>query len=228
MKSNNVNAYADMGDRYQDVHLRDAQVNEGRREKARAKTGYTLSETGPNAQPMTLGWAMYKRFVPGAAFVTVTTLDGKEVELTRKQADVLDLARAYIDGESTTMRQMATILECAPSTVWRALVKLTAYGLIAYITMRGHYGGTFMFRRGKNDGLEHLRKAARAKVQKWSDATKARFSRLRDSVASYALEDRGRGYDSLTQWAIPITHMGATLDARRPWTVQELRDVGII
>jgi DNA-binding transcriptional regulator YhcF (GntR family) len=226
MKPNTVNAYADMANRYDGMHLADAQAGEARREKARSATLYTLSETGTNARPMTLGWAMYKRFVPGATYVTVTTLDGKIVELTRRQADVLDLARSYIDGESTTMRQMATILACAPSTVWRALVKLTAYGLIAYITMRGHYGGTFMFSRGKNDALGHLQKAAKAKVQKWSEATKARFARLRDSVASmYSMKEIG-GRGRVTDFYSVSTHMVATME--RPWTPDDLRESGII
>jgi predicted transcriptional regulator len=172
--------------------------------------------------PMGRGFALYKRFHPGARYVAVTTLDGRIVELTRTQADVFDLARTYIDGESITMRQLADILKVAPSTVWRALVKLTAFGLIAYVTMRGHYGGTFLFARGRNDAFGHLQRAAKERVKRWADATKERFSRLRDSVAPYVL-DRGR--DSLSDYFLSTTYKGATL---KEWTPQELREAGII
>src|SRR5678815_3978425 len=91
------------------------------------------------------GFNLYKRFNPGAQYVTVTGLDGRTYELTRRQADVLDLARTYIDGKATTMREMALILRCAPSTVWRAMVKLTAFGLLAYFTSRSRsWGGTYI------------------------------------------------------------------------------------
>lgn len=168
------------------------------------------------------GFQLHKRFNPNAEYVTVTTLDGRTVELTRKQADVLDLARTYIDGESITMRSLADDLSVAPSTVWRALVRLTAFGLIAYVTMRGRLGGTFLFSRGRNDGLDRLQKAAKAKIQKWSDATYARFSRLRDSVASIALEG-GRGYDSLTSYFLDTRiSKGATIE---PWTAEDMAEI---
>ena len=166
------------------------------------------------------GFNLYKRFNPDAQYVTVTLANGKTYELTRTQANVYDLARTYIDGKATTMREMAAILGVAASTVWRALVKLTALGLIAYISARGHYGGTYLFSRGHNDGLERLEKAAKAKVHKWSEATKARFSRLVDSVAPYV---HGRGRDSLTDWFLVTSSKGATLG--REWRSDELVDI---
>lgn len=166
------------------------------------------------------GFQLYKRFNPDAQYVTVTLANGRTVELTRMQANVYDLARTYIDGKATTMREMADILKCAPSTIWRALVKLTAFGLIAYISARGHYGGTYLFSRGTNDGLERLQKAAKERVRKWSEATQARFSRLVESVAPYAL---GRGRDSLTDWFLVTSSKGATL--KQEWRADELVDI---
>lgn len=166
------------------------------------------------------GFNLHKRFNPNAEYITVTTLDGRMVELTRKQADVLDLARTYIDGESITMRQLAEILRVAPSTVWRAMVKLTSYGLIAYITSRGHYGGTFLFSRGKNDGLERLQRVAKDRVRKWQLATQARFARLKESVAPIALDGK-RGMDSLYYYFVGIK--GATLAAA--WTAEDMAEI---
>ena len=166
------------------------------------------------------GFNLYKRFNPQAQYVTLHGPDGRMIELTRMQADVYDLARTYVDGKATTMRKMADELKCAPSTIWRALVKLTAFGLIVYISARGHFGGTYIFSRGKNDGMERFQKAAKERVHRWAEATKARFSRLVDSVAPYALE---RGRDSLTDYFLGSSSMVATL--KREWRSDELVDI---
>ena len=191
---------------------------------ARMADGFNRDPYGPDGGGRATvvngrGFQLYKRFNPQAQYVVVTTLDGKMVELTRKQADVLDLARTYIDGEAITMRQLADILKVAPSTVWRALVKLTSLGLIAYITSRGHYGGTFIFSRGKNDRLEYLQRAAKDKVRKWQLATQARFSRLVESVAPIALDGK-RGVDSLYYYFIGTK--GATI---KPWTADDMAEI---
>ncbi len=219
MDSRTVNKYSDMADRYDGEHLRDAQAGEERRAKAKARSGYVQSD---GVTPLTQGWAMYKRFVPNAEFVTVTTLQGREVEITRTQANVLDLARTYIDNGSTTMRQMAETLGVAASTIYRALVRLASFGLIGYQSTRGRYGGTLLFRRGPNDGLDRFQKAAKAKIRKWQMATELRFSRLRRSVASMftqkEIEDHG----------FSITLKSKEDATLRSWTPQDLRESGII
>ncbi len=219
MDNRSVNDYADMADRYGDTHLRDVQAAEERKERARSKKGYTQSD---GVQPLTLGWAMYKRFNPNAEYVTVTTLQGREVEITRTQADVLDLARTFIDTGTTTMRAMAETLGVAASTIYRALVRLAAFGLIGYITTRGRYGGTLLFRRGRNDGLDRFQKVAKAKIRKWQLATEARFSRLRGSVASMFSMKEYQDHGLLHHYVVT---KGATVNT---WTPEELRDAGII
>jgi len=169
------------------------------------------------------GFQLYKRFNPSAEYVTVTTLDGRIVELTRTQANVLDIARTYIDNGTVTMREIAAEIRVAPSTVYRALVKLASFGLIGYLTGKGRWNRTVIFSRGKNDGLDAFTKAAKATIRKWSEATYARFSRLRASVASYVLEDRDRGYDSLTTYFLSHSHKGATLNL--PWTVEDISEI---
>lgn len=162
------------------------------------------------------GFALYKRFKQGDT-VTVPTLQGKLVELTRTQADVLDVARTYID-QRISMAVIAEQLKVARSTVWRALVKLSSYGLIGYLTARGYRHGTIIIARGKNDPFDRLQRAAQATVRKWSEATRRRFSRLRDSVATYSLE---RGRDSLTDYFLVTSSVVAT---SRAWTPQEIEE----
>ena len=170
----------------------------------------------------------WQRFNSAETLVWVETLDGRMVGLTPWQCKVYSAARATIDKGTTSIRALAQTLGCAPSTVSRALVKLMSWGLLGYTTSRGRYSGTLVFGMHKGDGLDRFRKLARAKVQRWKEATERRVSRLWLNVAPYVLEE-GRGYDSLTRAVLdtPI-HKGATLTAQRPWTVEELRESGII
>lgn len=168
------------------------------------------------------GFALYKRFRRGDT-VTVTTLQGKYVELTRTQADVLDVARTYID-QRISMAVIADEIHVARSTVWRALVKLSSFGLIAYATARGFKHGTIILRRGANDGLDRFQRAAQATVKKWAEATRERFARLRATVATYVLEEGRRG-DTLSDYFLVTSN---TVVATKAWTPEELRDAGII
>lgn len=170
------------------------------------------------------GFQRWQRFHRSDTIVWIE-LDGKMIGLTPWQAKVYDLARSYVDRGTVTMRVLAHELGCAPSTVSRALVKLMAWGLIGYLTARGRYAGSILFRMHKGDGFERFRQAAKAKVRAWSEAAQRRISRLQFNVAPYVLEE-GRGYDSLTSYVLSTsTHKDATL---KPWTVQELREAGIL
>lgn len=167
----------------------------------------------------------WQRFHSAEELLWVTTIDGRMVGLTPWQAKVYDLARTYVDRGTTSMRSMALILGCAPSTVSRALVKLMSWGLLGYMTGRGRYYGMLVFSMHKGDGLDRFRQVARAKVAQWKKATEARISRLWVNVAPYLL-DEGRDTDSLTTAYLhtPIAKV-ATLKA---WTPEELREAGII
>lgn len=168
------------------------------------------------------GFALYKRFHKGDT-ISVATLQGKWVEITRHQADVLDLSRQLVNTGPTSMREMAKTLGVSPSTVYRALVKLASYGLIAYITARGWKHGTILLARGANDGLDRFQRAAREKVKRWAEQTRARFARLAAPVATYVLEGGRRG-DSLSDYVL-VTHGRNTA---REWTPDELRWSGIL
>lgn len=169
------------------------------------------------------GFAKWRRFNMAAELVSVFDDAGREWFLTPKQAMVYDLARTFIDNGVTKIRYMAKELAMAPSTVSRALWKLQAIGLLAFIVGRGRYAGLLIVKRSPNDGLERFRQAARAKLAEWRKAAEARVSRLIVNVAScYSWKDvEGTGYED-----VYVDVMGATLT--RPWTVEELRETGII
>ncbi len=177
--------------------------------------------------PLGRGFALWQRMNAGAQLVWVDDMDGNPRALTPKQAMVLAAALEMIDGVGLTMRELAKSLSVAPSTVSRALTKLQAWGLIAFVVGRGRWAGLVIFRRRKDDGMDRFRQAAKARVRRWSEAAQRRISRLIVNVAPYSFDRKG--YDSLTQWSLATTHthMDATLTAQ-PFSDEELRDAGII
>src|SRR5678815_3046752 len=84
-------------------------------------------------------WNKWRRFNPNGELVYVVDIDGHDRALTRKQADVLDLALTFVDRGTVTVRALAAQLQCAPSTVSRALARLASFGLLAYLGGRGRY-----------------------------------------------------------------------------------------
>jgi len=180
-----------------------------------------ISVNGTAAVPMSRGFAMYRRFNPQAELITVFDDRGHERLITRKQADVFDLAKSLIDT-STTVRAMADTLRVSPSTVSRALVKLASFGLIGYLSGRGKYGGVTIFRRVAGDGLERFTKLAKAKVAEWRKASERRLSRLQSNVAPY-LNERREVLDSLYYY---LTQLPSTKSATlEPWTAADMAEV---
>lgn len=162
------------------------------------------------------GFQKWRRFNK-AEPVWVSDIDGRMVGLTPMQVSVLLLSRELV-GSHATMRSMATTLNCSPSTVSRALVKLASFGLIAYLTARGRYAGTVILMRVKGDGLDRFRALAKAKVREWSLAAARRLSRLEINVAPYVLGGR-RGRDSLTDYVLSTKYVqDATL---KPWVIAD-------
>jgi predicted transcriptional regulator len=178
--------------------------------------------------PMGRGFKTWKRMHPGEETVWVTNAEGQMYELTRSQANVLDISTSLSHQGRVTMRSLASELKVSPSTVSRAMVKLASFGLIAYLTGRGRYAGTLIIRRvSASDGLERFRIAAKAKVREWAKAAERRISRLEFNVAPYLL-DRERGVDSLYYYLLSIpSTKSATLTAQlsREWTPDELADI---
>lgn len=164
----------------------------------------------------------WTRFHAASELVYVTTLDGRLVGMTPWQARVFDVARTYCDNGTVTIRALAKELGCAPSTVSRALVKLMSWGLLGYVSGRGRYAGSLIFRMHKGDGLDRFRQAAKAKVRQWSQAAQRRLSRLEFNVAPYFLE-RGRERNTLTDYLSNLTTVkGATL---KEWTAEDVAGI---
>ena len=179
--------------------------------------------------PMGRGFALWQRMNPDAHLVWVDDMEGRPRAVTPKQAMVLAMALEMAAGaKGITMREMASALRVAPSTVSRALTKLASWGLIAFMVGRGRFAGLVVFRRSANDGMERFRDAAKARVQRWKLAAEARVSRLWVNVAPYI--HRGEGNDYVSQWEVSLltTTKGATLTAQLTWTPEELREAGII
>lgn len=176
--------------------------------------------------PMGRGFALWQRFNQGSQLVWVHDFEGRARALTPKQASVISLAVSMVDGRMLTMRAMAAEIGVNVSTVSRALAKAQAWGLLVYAVGRGRFAGLVIMKYVRDGGyFDAKRKAARARVQRWSEAARRRISRLEFNVASYILEG-GRGYDSLTSYALSTnTYKDATLTAQRPWTAEDLADI---
>ena len=190
---------------------------------ARMADGFNRDPYGPDGGGRAVvvngrGFKMWQRCNPGVQLVYVDDLEGRPKAVTPKQRDVLELALSMIEGEMLTMRQMAARLNVAPSTVSRAMTKLAAWGIIAYVVGRGRWAGLVIMRRAKGDGLDRFRKAARERVQRWKEAAERRVSRLQMNVAPYLGERvRGREVDSLYYYLTSISK-DATLT---PWTFED-------
>lgn len=190
---------------------------------------------GPNTNgratvPMGRGFAMWQRFNPDAEVVCVTDIDGRDRTLTRKQADVLDLALTFVDRGTVTVRALAAELKCAPSTVSRALARLASFGLLAYLGGRGRYAGMVIFRRVKGDPFKRFQDEAKARLARYRKTAEDRISRLAVNVASmYSMRKDNHRYMTLTQVHVRSTRAQHwTLEAPQTWSRQDLRDVGII
>ncbi len=182
------------------------------------KVSVSGDATGRAVMPMSQGW---KRFNPNLEYIWVDDAEGRPRALTPKQysvlAAILDIIR---DGSTPTMTAIGIKLGVTVSTVSRAMTKLAAWGLIRYIVGRGRYAGMLIFRAMPNDGLDRLRAVAKAKLRRWYLASQERISRLRFNVAPREPLTRG-------EVSLPTITVGATLTAQ-PFSVQDLRDVGII
>lgn len=99
------------------------------------------SQTSDGLHPMTKGWERYR---PDVIPVPIRDAWGNVRLVTPNQAQVLAVARTH-EGETIRATVIASSLGVATSTVTRALVRLAAYGLVAYDTVRGRFGGiTFL------------------------------------------------------------------------------------
>ena len=168
----------------------------------------------------------WQRFNREQRLVYVDDAEGTPRALTPRQVQVLSLAQSMVDGPMLTMTAMAASLGVSVSTVSRALAKLQAWGLLVYIVGKGRFAGLVIMRYVRDRGyMDAKRKAAKARVRRWYEASQERISRLYLNVAPYV---HGRGSDSLRDAILTTKYMDATLTVQRSWTPEELREAGII
>lgn len=154
--------------------------------------------------------------------------------ITPTQNRVWALLRSLMDeGDGTkrmlTMREMAAELSVSASTVSRAITKFVSWGLLTAIIGRGRFAGVALFKYVKDGGfLDWKRSQAKARIRRWYEAAQRRISRLEFNVAPYLIEGDEGGIYYLNRGHITTSTKGATLTAQLPWTVDELREAGII
>ena len=106
------------------------------------------------------------RYNDPSTLVWVDTVFGRSIALTRNQADIYGAMKLRAGtGIRVTMRELAAELHLAASTIWRAMIRLTALGLIVYQTNRGKYGGTVFRLAEVGDTLDWLRDEAKARLR---------------------------------------------------------------
>ena len=184
------------------------------------KAALSGDATGRAVMPMSTGW---RRFHPAVPVIWVDDAEGKPHGLTPKQYAVLTIVMDTIAaGTHPTMTKLARSLGYSVSTVSRAMVKLAAWGLIGYVVGRGRYAGMVIFRRVQNDGLDRLRRVAKAKMRRWYQASQDGISRLRFNVATYKPTTTYGVYDHVSGTTSTDTVMVATL--KREWRDDEIAE----
>ena len=168
----------------------------------------------------------WQRMNRGMQLVYVDDFEGNPRALTPRQVEVYQLARTMIEGEMLTMRQMAQRLGVSPSTVSRALGKLSAWGILVYIVGRGRWAGLVIMKYARDGGhMDYMRRLAKDRIRRWKEAADRRLSRLALNVAPYLLDE---GVSVLGTTNTSNSSKGATLTVQRKWTPDELRELGII
>lgn len=147
---------------------------------------YTQSD---GIAPLTDGWSKYNR---NKATIRLRDAWGKEHWITEKQGDVLSAATRLQGRGHFTVTMVAASVGQAPSSVSRSLLKLASFGLVAYDTKRGRYGGVEFIRvlidelkaRAQSawERLKAMRMKAEARI--WERAIKRGYPVFGFNVAS--------------------------------------------
>lgn len=131
----------------------------GDQERARLAREFQVSD---GLVPMTKGW---ERYHPKEQRIPVQDAWGNTRYLTPNQHRVLVSARSLAGTEDrVTMTVIANSIGVAVSTVSRALIMLAAFGLVAYDTTKGRYGGITLFQLAWAD-LKRRSRTAWAKIR---------------------------------------------------------------
>jgi len=137
---------------------------------------------GGNAQVAAL--RCFKRYHKDAT-TDITDLWGRTRWMTHKQAAIHGvLLRSGTSGERTTMSAIASEVGCCVSTVSRAILKISSWGIIAVDVTRGRHGGIRVRLRSLGDDLQSYAVAA------WERIRRAALN------VAFTLTKRGEGLTS--------------------------------
>jgi DNA-binding transcriptional regulator YhcF (GntR family) len=176
--------------------------------------------------PLGQGFERWRRFKLDQDVLWIDDADGVSRWITRLQADLISHLQSLPDGTHVIMRELAVEFDCAASTISRAMTKFASFGVLTYSVGRGRYGGAIVYqflREVAPDLAKRFRELAKTRVRAWAKAAEARVSRLKMNIAS-----------NFTWKEIEAHHMeshySVVMDAslKRPWTVEELREAGIV
>jgi len=153
---------------------------------------------------------------------TVRVIDawGKERWITPTQAEVLNASRK-VSG-TASMGKIAASLGVAASTVYRALLRLSSMGLVAYDVKRGRSGGV-TFVRAIGDAIE--KRAQKA----WETLKRYRLNALKSAEKRAWERARATGYPEGAIPALiiaPIEHGRNDYGKAWSWTPAELAALG--
>ena len=182
-----------------------------------------ITPTGLRTEVPSGRMSKWLRFNSPDSLVWVMDPEGIMRALTRNQVALYGVVqRLSGKAQRVTMREVAAELHVAPSTIYRAAVKLQAMGFIAYQSNRGRLGGSMFILRSAKDGLEWAREAAKATVRKWWKASEDRISRLRRNVASC--------FPGREKELVPVTEYVYGIDRNiyAEWSVDDFREAGLM
>jgi hypothetical protein len=189
---------------------------------------------GPEANgratvPMGQGFAMWRRFNLDQEVLWIDDADGNPRWITRLQADLISYLQSLPDGTHVVMRELAVKFDCAASTISRAMTKFASFGVLTYAVGRGRYGGAIVYqflREVAPDTARRFRELAKAKVRAWSKAAAERAARLKAFIAS--THPRKEIEEGVSGYYLPTYYSSMDALLKKPWTVEELREAGIL
>jgi predicted transcriptional regulator len=164
--------------------------------------------------PISAGWERYRKPESERSVVIVDAW-GRQRWITPTQARVLAaMQRLQADhSERVSMAKVAASLGVAPSTVYRAMLRLAAFGLIAYETKRGRSGGVAMV---------HVT-AAELKQRAQSAWDRLAAARARAAARWRQVLERS-GYPMSALIVAPIESSAQRL-ALEPWSAADMAEI---
>ncbi len=160
-------------------------------------------DMGRASQPMGKGWRDYHK---GEATIEVIGFDGQRHYITPKQYQVYRAVQLL--KERATLTMIAASIGVATSTVSRALLRLASFGLVAYDTQRGRYGGVTMLALASVD----LKRRAQAA---W------------EVLKGYRMRAEARWYERLARSGYSILRPIGVVNAKLNWTPDDMASVDL-